>query len=336
MKTIHVLSTISFNDEQLALLRAVSPQLDLVQHPIRKAEELPPDVWHKIEILCAFGALPAPDQVPHLRWVQLMSAGADRAVGLPIFSGNVVLTTTSGIHAISVSELVFAMMLTWGQRLLAMAEYQRQAEWPENRVTLFLPQELRGATVGIVGYGSIGREVGRLAHAFGMRLLAFDESDDPVDRGYAIPGVGDPEGVLPQRWYRPGELEAMLAECDYVVLALPLTKASRGMFGRDEMQAMKSSAFLVNIGRGAVVDEPVLVQALQEGWIAGAGLDVFEEEPLPSGIPLWGMDNVILTPHIGGSTPHYNDRAADVFAENLRRYLDGQPLLNQVDLDKGY
>jgi D-2-hydroxyacid dehydrogenase (NADP+) len=117
---------------------------------------------------------------------------------------------------------------------------------------------------------------------------------------------------------------------------LPLGPASRGIFGRDELQAMKSSAFLVNIGRGGVVDESMLVQALQEGWIAGAGLDVFEEEPLPASSPLWGMPNVILTPHIAGATPHYHDRAAVVFAENLLRYVDGRPLLNQVDLNKGY
>jgi phosphoglycerate dehydrogenase-like enzyme len=336
MKTIHVLSTARFTDEQLAWLRAVSSRLELVQHTGREADQLPPDFWHKVEVLCTFGKPPAPEQVPNLRWVQLMSAGADHVVDLPIFSGDVILTTTSGIHAINIGELVLAMMLVWGHRLLTMMEYQRKADWPEDRSDLFLPQELRGATVGIVGYGSIGREVGRLTNALGMRVLAFDESDDPADLGYRVPGVGDPEGALPQKLYRPGGLKAMLAECDYVVLALPLARASRGILGRDEFQAMKSSAFLVNIGRGGVVDESMLVQALHEGWIAGAGLDVFEEEPLPASSPLWGMPNVILTPHIAGATPHYHDRAADVFAENLLRYVDGRPLLNQVDLNKGY
>jgi phosphoglycerate dehydrogenase-like enzyme len=336
MKTIHVLSAARFTDEQLAQLRAVSSRLELVQHTGREADQLSPDFWHEVEVLCTFGKPPAPDQVPNLRWVQLMSAGADHVVDLPVFSDDVILTTTSGIHAINIGELVLAMMLVWGHRLLTMMAYQRKAEWPENRSDLFLPQELRGATVGIVGYGSIGREVGRLTQALGMRVMAFDESDDPVDLGYTVPGVGDPEGAFPQKLYRPGELKSMLAECDYVVLALPLGPASRGIFGRDELQAMKSSAFLVNIGRGGVVDESMLVQALQEGWIAGAGLDVFEEEPLPASSPLWGMPNVILTPHIAGATPHYHDRAAVVFAENLLRYVDGRPLLNQVDLNKGY
>jgi phosphoglycerate dehydrogenase-like enzyme len=289
-----------------------------------------------VEVLCTFQALPDPAQAPHLRWVQLMSAGADHAVDHPILTDQVVLTTTSGIHAINVGELVLTMMLAWGQRLPTLMAYQRRAEWPSGRFALFSPQELRGGTVGIVGYGSIGREVGRLASAFGMRVLALNRSGDPVDCGYTIPGVGDPQGSVPQRFYGPGELRNMLAECDYVVVAVPLTVTTRHLIGPDELRAMKPSAFLINVARGDVVDEPALIQALQEGWIAGAGLDVFAQEPLPADSPLWAMENVILSPHIAGFTPHYNERAADVFAENLRRYLAGQRLLNQVDLEQGY
>jgi phosphoglycerate dehydrogenase-like enzyme len=265
-----------------------------------------------------------------------MSAGANHAVDHPLFNDNVILTTTSGIHAINMGELVLSMMLAWGKRLLGLIEYQHRALWPENRHELFLPQELRGAAIGIVGYGSVGREVGRLSRAFGMRILAYDVSEDPVDHGYAVPGVGDVDGVLPQRYFRPGELGDMLAECDFVVVAVPLTSATRELIGADELRSMKPSAFFINVARGGVVDELALIRALQEGWIAGAGLDVFVEEPLPASSPLWKMDNVILAPHIAGHTPHYNDRAVDVFAENLRRYLNGQQLLNQVDLELGY
>jgi phosphoglycerate dehydrogenase-like enzyme len=336
MEPVHILSTVRFNEEQLARLRAVSPRLRLVQRTVREADELPLDVWSEVEVLCTFSALPAPGQVPRLRWVQLHSAGADHAIGHPVLSDEVILTTTSGIHAINMGEYVLALMLAWAHRLPALLDHQRRAEWPEGRFRLFASQELRGATVGIVGYGSIGREVGRLARAFGMRVLALQRGDDPADRGYAIPGVGDPEGRFPERFYRPHELRTMLAECDYVALAVPLTEATRNLIGEAELRAMKSSAFLINIARGGVVDEPALVQALQEGWIGGAGLDVFAQEPLPADSPLWGMENVILTPHIAGFTSHYNDRAADVFAENLRRYLAGQPLLNHVGSEKGY
>jgi phosphoglycerate dehydrogenase-like enzyme len=251
-------------------------------------------------------------------------------------SAEVILTTTSGIHAINIGQYVLALMLAWAHRLPALIDHQRRGEWPEGRFQRFVPQELRGGTIGIVGYGSIGREVGRLASAFGMHILALQRGDAPADHGYTIPGVGDPQGTLPESFCRPDELRAMLAECDYVVLAVPLTEATRNLVGADELRAMKPSAFLVNVARGGIVDEPALIQALQEGWIGGAGLDVFAQEPLPADSPLWSGENVILTPHIAGITPHYNDRAADVFAENLRRYLAGEPLFNRVDPEKGY
>ena len=173
MEPIHVLSTIRFNEEQMAQLRAVSPRLRLVQHTIQDADGLPPDVWSEVEVLCTSRVLPTPDQAPCLRWVQLYSAGAERAIDHPLFDGEVFLTTTSGIHAVNVAELVVAMMLAWDQRMPALLEHQRRAEWPDDRIDLFRPKELRGATIGLVGYGSIGREVGRLACAFGMRVLAL-------------------------------------------------------------------------------------------------------------------------------------------------------------------
>jgi phosphoglycerate dehydrogenase-like enzyme len=333
---IQILSTGRFNDAQLARLRAVSPQLHVIQHTVREADAVPSEVWAETEVLCTFGTLPTPDQAPHLRWVQVLSAGVNHVLDHPVFDDGVILTNASGIHAIQIGELVLAMMLAWGQRLRRLIAYQSRAEWPEQRFELFLPQELRAANLGIVGYGSIGREVARLADAFGMSVLAYDESEDLVDHGYLIPGVGDREGRIPGRFYSPGQLHAMLAECDYVVLSVPLTAATQDLIGMEELRAMKPSAFLVNIARGGVVNEPALIRALQEGWIAGAGLDVFVQEPLPADSPLWHMDNVILTPHIGGMTPFYDERATDLFMENLRRYLVGQPLLNQVDLEKGY
>lgn len=336
MKPIHVISTVRFDDEQLARLRSVSPQLQLTQHTAREANDLPPDVWAEVEVLCTFMTLPEAEQAPRLRWVQLLSAGAEHATQHPALSGQVLLTTTSGIHAVNIGEYVLSLMLAWAHHVPAMLDLQRRAEWPEGRFQLFSPHELRGGTVGIVGYGSIGREVGRLAHAFGMRVLALQRGDDPSDHGYIIPGVGDPQGRIPARFYRPHELRAMLAECDHVVLAVPLTDATRNLIGADELRAMKPTAFLVNIARGGVVDETALIQALEEGWIGGAGLDVFAQEPLPADSPLWGMENAILTPHIAGMTPHYHARAADVFEENLRRYLAGEPLLNQVDWGEGY
>jgi phosphoglycerate dehydrogenase-like enzyme len=169
-----------------------------------------------------------------------------------------------------------------------------------------------------------------------MRVLALKRDDDPTDHGHVIPGVGDPEGTIPERFYRLDELRAMLPECDYIVLAVPLTDITQSLIGPAELRIMKPTAFLINIARGDVVDEPALIRALEEGWIDGAALDVFSQEPLPSDSSLWTMENVLLSPHTAGFTPRYQARAADLFAENLRRYLAKEPLLNRVDRENGY
>ncbi|MDV7391277.1 D-2-hydroxyacid dehydrogenase, partial [Arthrospira platensis SPKY1] len=195
-----------------------------------------------------------------------------------------------------------------------------------------LPDELRERTLGIVGYGSIGRELARLVKPFGTTILVTKNNARHIaDNGYYLPGAGDPEGTLPDRIY-PGEaLRSMAAECDYVVLCLPLTPKTRYVYDESVLREMKPTSFLVNIGRGELIPEKDLVKALKKGWIAGAGLDVFETEPLPEKSALWSMDNVILTPHVSGFTAHYEERAVELFTENLRRYLDGEPLLNLVD-----
>jgi len=242
------------------------------------------------------------------------------------------------LHAINIGEYVFASILAWTRHLPELFDLQRKQQWPSDRWTCCQPTELRGSTVGIVGYGSIGREVARLAKAFGMCVLALKRrSESAGEQGaFEMAGLGDPAGVLPDALYGTEQLREMLAQCDFVVLAVPLTQETRGMIGEAELRAMKPTAYLVNIARGEVCDEAALIRALQDGWIAGAGLDVFAQEPLPETSPLWTLPNVILTPHISGFTPVYEQRAVDIFCENLRRYIAGQPLLNLVDKSTGY
>src|SRR5260370_26040338 len=194
-----------------------------------------------------------------------------------------------------------------------------------------MAKELRGKSMGIVGYGRIGRQVVRLAQAFGMRIFVIARWRDHRDRGYQIANVGDSQGTLPERYFVPEQLHGMLAECDVVVIAVPLTPSTRGMFNEAAFKAMKSTAFLVNIARGDVCNESDLIRALEEKQIAGAALDVFEHEPLPSDSPLWRLPNVLISPHISSLTPKYDERAAELFAENVRRYMTGEPLLNAVD-----
>jgi phosphoglycerate dehydrogenase-like enzyme len=337
MDTISVVSAVSFSDELLDRLRAVSPRLVVMQQTVSAAGELPAAWWDQVEVLYTASALPEPARAPRLRWVQLHSAGVDHLLDTPLWRSDVAVTTSSGIHAPNIAEYVLAMMLAFARRLPRMLAYQARAEWPSQRWQKFAAPELRGATVGVVGYGSIGREVGRLAHAFGMHVLALRRAGGtgrPPE--FELPELAGRPGAEPDGLFTPDRLAEMLPVCDYVVLALPHTPATYHFVDEAALRAMKSSALLVNIGRGALVDEAALVRALREGWIAGAALDVFEQEPLPADSPLWKMENVIISPHIAGFTPHYDERAAALFAENLRRYLAGEPLLNQVERGRGY
>ncbi len=337
MEKVKVLSVHHFSEEQLDKLRAVSPRLVVEQRTVHNDQELEEVLDDEVEVLFTFFASFDPALAPRLRWIQLNSAGVDHILDAPIMDSDVIITTASGIHAPPIAEYVLAFMLSHIRKFPQMLRYQMRREWPKKRWKVLLGGELRGKTVGIVGYGSIGREVGRLAKAFGMRVVATKRSaGERRDTGYWIAGAGDPEASLLDRLYPPEGLQEMVAECDFVVIALPLTSETMRAIGEEELRAMKPSSFLVNIARGEIIDEPILIRALKEGWISGAGLDVFAQEPLPKDSELWDMENVIISPHIAAATPCYDERATDLFAENLRRYLAGEELLNVVDRKRGY
>jgi D-2-hydroxyacid dehydrogenase (NADP+) len=262
---------------------------------------------------------------PRLRWVQLTSAGVDRMLEGPLGYEGLTITTASGIHAIPIGEYVMAMMLAFAKGLPAAMRSQVERTWRP-----YLAEELHGKTVGIVGLGAIGGYVAKLAKADGMRVLAIRRSAGRRASGEEF-GLPDVDELLP-----PSDLVYLLGESDYVVIAVPLTPESRGLIGAEQLRAMKPSGRIVNIARGAVIDEAALTRALKEGWIAGAALDVFEQEPLSAGSELWALENVVVTPHISGGTPVYMDRCVELFCENLRRYLDGEPLRNTVDPERGY
>lgn len=339
MDRVKVLCTLRFTEEQLDKLRAVSPRLAVEQVTCHNDEEVAQALDETVEVLytsARYVNFPL-EVAPNLRWVQFHSAGVDRVIGTPLWESDIAFTTTSGIHATPIAEYVFASILAFNRRIPRMLHDQRRHEWPKGRWDLFAGPELRGQTMGIVGYGSIGREVGRLARAFGMRVLATKRRvEERRDTDYELPATGDREGTVPDQIFPPSRLKEMLALSDFVVIAVPLTPETEGLIGEEELRAMKPNAYLVNVARGRIVVEAALIRALQEGWIAGAGLDVFEREPLPLDSPLWDLENVILSPHVAGFTIHYDERATDLFAENLRRYLAGEPLLNLVDKERGY
>jgi len=318
-------------------LKHLAPDLRVIVHAIRNDGSVPEQIWHDAEVAYTFpNHLPLPEQAPQLRWVQLYSAGADSVLNHPLFRTSAQFTSASGVHSVTMGEYVLTTTLAWYHRLPLLLQWQQQRLWPEQRERKLAPEEIRGKTIGIVGYGSIGRHVAQLARGCGMRVLAMQRGHDHRDKGFSFPGEGDPAGALPERYYAPEDLHEMLKESDVVVIILPLTPKTQGMFDEAAFNAMKPGSFLVNIARGPITDEAALLRALKEQRIAGAALDVFDQEPLPADHPLWQLPNVLLSPHVTGFTFHYDERAAMIFEENLRRYLAGESLFNLVDKEQGY
>jgi len=246
------------------------------------------------------------DEAESLRWIQAMSAGVDHFDRDRLEARGIVLTNASGVHAEPIAEQVLGYLLTFERNLHEGIRMQDRGVWER-----FRGGELRGTTLGVIGVGAIGTRVAELGRAFGMDVIGTKRDTstvpDPVDEIY--PADDYFEVVL---------------EADYLVLACPLTEETEGLIGEDELRAMDEDAVLVNIARGGVVDQDALVRRLQWDGIGGAALDVFDEEPLPADSPLWDLSNVLITPHMSGSTPHYLDRCVDIFADNYERFRAGE------------
>lgn len=321
-----VVSTYRFTPTSLRLLQeAALSEIICVTDQEQFIAQLP-----ETEVLCSF-SVPSNWRALalHLRWLQYPGAGVDglRSSGLLDAQSGVVVTSAAGIHATTISEYVFGSMLMFNWNWPQMVRLQDSHLWARSAGWYNLGgRELAGQTLGVVGMGNIGRRIAQVGRAFGMRVLGMRRSFTGED-------VSDPD--LDQS-FPPSALRELLGQSDYVVLSVPLTSETEHLVGEEELRSMKSNAYLVNIARGRVIDEQALIRALREGWIAGAGLDVAEVEPLPSNSPLYTMPNVILTPHIAGVSVHYESRLAQLFAENLRRYRSGEPLLNRFDPARGY
>jgi phosphoglycerate dehydrogenase-like enzyme len=335
---IDVLITLPFPEELVARLQSVSPRLHIRVMKAGKADEIPPEVWTTVEVLYTARVLPSPELVPNLRWIQFHFAGVDHAREAQVLrKPGVIATTMSGASAAQVGEYILMMLLAFSHRLPDLVEHQRRGIWPKDRWERFSPLELRNATVGIVGYGSIGRQTARLLYTFGARVLANKlDGRHPEDLGYTMDGLGDVGGDYVHRLYPAEALRSMARECDFLVISVPLTARTAGLIDAAVFESMKPSACLIDISRGGVVNHVDLIAALKDRSIAGAALDVFPEEPLPADSPLWKLPNVIITPHISGNTPFYDERAVGLFIENARRYLAGEALLNQFNLELGY
>lgn len=337
-KPINVLITLPFPEILISSLQKISPRLDITVQQATKPHEIPDDIWEKTEVLYTNYVLPTADQAPELRWIQFHWAGIDHILDDPILvKPDLVSTSLSGASASQVAEYIMMMLLALGHHLPKLVAHQNQHEWSSERWEVFRPQELRQSTVGIVGYGSIGRQLARVLHPFGARVLAAKrDAMQPEDRGYTPEGIGDQDGNFVHRIYPTEALESMLMECDFVVVTLPKTAETLNLISTEAIEVMKPTSYIIDISRGGIIDHEALIPALKEKRIAGAALDVFPEEPLPEDNQLWELPNVIITPHISGITHYYDERAVEMFSANLQRYLAKQPLLNQIELNLGY
>jgi phosphoglycerate dehydrogenase-like enzyme len=257
---------------------------------------------------------------PRMRWIHSASAGIDRVATPLVRARSLTVTNARGVFSQPIAEYVVMMALATARRLPQLLELQRERTWQPLR-----GRELSTMTVGIVGYGSIGAEIARLLAPFGPRIIAT--------RRHPERGPGDATNV---ELLGLDRLDELLRASDIVVVAAPLTDETAGMIGAPLLQEMREAAWLINISRGRLVDESALRRALESGWIGGAVLDVFTEEPLPSESPLYDTPNLILTPHTSWASDLVNQRSIDLFLDNLRRYRGGEPLDNVVDLEAGY
>jgi phosphoglycerate dehydrogenase-like enzyme len=335
---IEVLITIPIADHLMEQIQGISPRLQVTLQPARKSKDISAATWAKIDVLYTLDILPEASQAPRLRWVQFYFAGIDHIIDLPLLQNpDIVMTTMSGAGTPQAAEFAVTMLLSLGHDLPTFVANQRKAEWNKAHWDAWSPRELRDSTVGIVGYGSVGREIARLLQPFNVRILATKRDVmHPHDIGYMPKGIGDPEGHFFTRLYPPQALKSMLKECDFVVITLPLSPGTENLIGKEELAAMKPSAFLVNVSRGRVIDTAALLSVLQEEKIAGAALDVFSEEPLPPNSPFWKLLNVFITPHVAGNSAHYDERANELFCENIQHYLKGITLLNRIDPERRY
>ncbi len=261
-----------------------------------------------------------------LRWIHSPAAAVHALMIPEIVASNVVVTNARDVHGPVVAEHVIALVLALAKRLPSAFRYQQTRTWAQEQMWRESPRprEVTGATLGLVGLGSIGRETARRAAALGLKVVAVREHGERQ---------GD-ESV--SKILASEQLEEMLRVSDYVVLAAPLTPRTRGLMDRTRLRQMRRDAYLINVSRGALIDQVALLDALAEGEIAGAALDVFEKEPLPSDSPLWNNDRILITPHTAALTDKLWERHYALFSDNLRRFTSGAPLLNLVDKARGY
>lgn len=305
--------------EHLAKIRSQSSDIDLQIVAASDTREIEKQMLDANVVAGIPSSIPNLSEAKNLKWVHSFSAGMDKVLTPELVGSNVLCSNSAGIHATPIAEHIIAFLLTFTRKLKETFEQQQQKKWQRiDELT-----ELKDKNVLVIGLGKIGSEAARLASCFGAHVCAIDTS------GKEKPSFVKELGTTEQ-------LSAFLGKADFVVLCLPHTKDTHHFINKERLGIMQPYAVLLNIGRGGVVDEQALIEALQQKKIGGAGLDVTEKEPLPKDSPLWDMENVVITPHHSGISEKYMDRAIERFCLNLQAFLEGRPLPNLVDKKQGY
>ena len=308
---------------------------------VRNSQDVDDALDASVEILLTGAAPTRLENAPALRWVQMNSAGINHVMQSPIYlREDLSLTTARGVYDVAGAEFTVGLMLSLTKRFKLALESQQARKWCPNseRLNVYPNQELRGRSVGIIGYGGIGQEIARLCNAFGMKTFALvRHNKKPGEARYRLPELRRLRApVLEKVFEFPRGLGPLIERSDFVIVTLPLTPETEGLIDKSALGRMHKDAYFINVSRGPLVKEEALAEVLREGAIAGAALDVFEQEPLPENSPFWNLKNVIVTPHISGVFTGMWERVVALFVENLERYRGGKTLFNLVNRRRGY
>lgn len=314
--SLNILVVQRLNEQQTSALLEADEHINVIACAADEADRH----IENADILIAWGNIDLRELLPkakRLKWIHALSSGVEDFLVPELIHSEIVLTNSRGIHGIPMAEHVLAMILNFTRKISAAHDHQKARIWKPLQA-----EEVYEKSIAIVGLGSVGREIAKRAKCVGMKVLAVKRTITTelfVDKLYAM-----------------DQLPNLLSAADFVVVTLPLTPKTRGMFNMEAFQLMKKSAYFINVARGAIVNQADLVSALRENLIRGAALDVFEEEPLPADSPLWDLPNLLVTPHIAAKSPYYIDRSLKLFIENLHKFLSRSEMINVIDKEKGY
>lgn len=328
------------SEEAYAKLKNLHPGVEILHYTTFDGSIIPSDAWAKATILITFTVFPTSrEQAPRLKWVHLYSAGINQVLNHPLMKDHeIIWTRNSGVHAPQIAEWIISTLLAYFRQIPAFLKWQESHTWSH---TAFVPRDdLLGKTIAFLGYGAIARHAARISVAFGMRVIVhtLHEKSTPEQRQsnvFTPKGTGDPRGQIPDEWHH-GDLDDFLSHhIDILVISLPSTNKTRRSIGKQQFQKLKG-CYLINIARGDIVNTDDLVEALNDGTLEGAALDVTDPEPLPSTHPLWSAKNTIISPHVSGISDEYMPRTLEILDENLTRLHEGKELINLVLRSEGY